>query len=60
MDLAGQHGGFSEPITGAGLTGSGEWEGPEEAQGHVHAIRYVNAASSPQRIMWSSSSERAW
>jgi hypothetical protein len=30
------------------VTGSGEWEGPAEVQGHVHAIRYVHSATSPQ------------
>jgi len=48
MDVAGRYGGFSYPLTSATLTSSGEWEGPAEVQGHVHAIRYEHAAAEPQ------------
>ena len=47
MDFAGTYGGFEGELTQATITGSGDWEGPAEVQGHVHAIRYVNASSAP-------------
>jgi hypothetical protein len=45
MDFAGTYGGYDAELTSATVTGSFNWEGPPDVQGHIHAIRLVNSAS---------------